>query len=129
MLHASANTNSGAARKSSASVDSAHFPSRPESTRAETGTYASTTSVTSGPHHAHARWWKAERGRLTSPWVVNALQLYLDRWPRSDSLQLATQGFLHGLTLRRHARGKLVSHFLGNASDGDLHRHEIIMPS
>jgi len=68
MLHASANTHSGAAREPSANVDSAHFPSRPESTRIETGTDASTISVTSGPYHAHARWWKVERGRPTPPW-------------------------------------------------------------
>ena len=128
MLNVSANTNSGAAREPSASVDSAHFSSRPESTRAETGTDASTTSVTSGLHHAHARWWQVERGRLTPPCGRERLAAITPIDGRA-AIRSNSQEFLHGLTLRRRARGKLVSHILGNASDGDLHRHEIIMPS
>ena len=45
---------SGPAGESSASVDSAHLPSRPESTRTATSADASTTTVTSGLHHGRA---------------------------------------------------------------------------
>ena len=61
--------------------------------------------------------------------IANSLQPGAQGGPGCDPFQLTAEEFLHGLALQRRTRRKLVAHFLGDASDGDLYRHERIMPS
>ena len=51
------------------------------------------------------------------------LQPHAYRWARCDTLQLATEKFLHGLALERGADRKLVADGFRNAPYGDLYCH------
>ena len=61
--------------------------------------------------------------------VANALQPRAYGRPGCDTLQFATEEFLHGLASERRAYCEFITDFLGHTPDGDLNCHERIMPS
>ena len=73
------------------------------------------------------RWENTGARRLFA--IANALQPHAEGGTGCNPFQLATEEFLHGLALQCRARCEFVTHVPGDASDGDLYRHERTMPS